>query len=136
MKKIAGHLILLCCLTSAHAAETENQDVIFEQYIDPEAEKKPEAKPVIGAYKTIAIESPEVQKAAKLAVAKINQGVLAEITSAEAQLVAGTNYRLVLRILTSDAIVKFFRVVVFAPLPGKNGVKPKWVVNSVEDVVI
>lgn len=71
---------------------------------------------LLGGYSPISMTDPEVMSAADFAVSQINQGPLVRIMSAESQVVAGINYKLVLEIVGNDNLPHAFSVVVFVPL--------------------
>jgi hypothetical protein len=82
--------------------------------------------PMVGGYKEIAADAPEVVSAAEFAVAaqarkKQTEIRLVSVESAERQTVAGTNYRLCLKVEEADAennvdVTETVRVVVFRSL--------------------
>lgn len=72
---------------------------------------------MIGGYNPISIRDPEVVSAADFATQQIGQGPLVSILSAQTQVVAGTNYAMVLEIVGNDNLSHSFSVVVFVPLP-------------------
>jgi hypothetical protein len=73
-----------------------------------------------GGYKEIKVTDPGAKAAADFAVKTINKGSLVKIVSAKSQVVAGTNYELVLEIVGEDATHHIFEAVVFVPLPAAN----------------
>lgn len=74
------------------------------------------AKSMPGSYVGASVESQTVIDAAEFAVEKINNGKLVTIVSAHTQVVAGTNYELVLQLKNRTGKIRTYEVVVFVPL--------------------
>lgn len=70
-----------------------------------------------GAYSKVATDRKDVKVAADFAVKQLNKGKLVKIISAKSQVVAGTNYALVLELDNASGKHQKYGVVVFAPLP-------------------
>lgn len=84
-----------------------------------------------GAYSPIGTADPGVIAAANFAVEQLNAGTLANIVSAESQVVAGINYSLLLQITAADGTMHDYKVVVFAPLQNPDmPVQPMQLISS------
>lgn len=70
-----------------------------------------------GAYSKVSSDRKDVKDAADFAVKQLNKGKLVKIVSAKSQIVAGTNYALVLELANASGKHEKYGVVVFAPLP-------------------
>jgi hypothetical protein len=94
-----------------------------------------QGRPILGGYKEVATDDPDVQAAAEFAVSeqKKNQGddaqlSLVSIEHAERQVVAGTNFRLCLKVKAADeededAEARDVRAVVFRSLKNEYSLK-------------
>lgn len=94
-----------------------------------------QGRPILGGYKEVATDDPDVQAAAEFAVSeqKKNQGddaqlSLVSIEHAERQVVAGTNFRLCLKVKAADeddadAEAHDVRAVVFRSLKNEYSLK-------------
>ncbi len=76
-------------------------------------------QPMTGAYSPIDVNDATVQKAAAFAAANMQKGILVKVESAQVQVVAGTNYKLLLVMNQNNANYQY-TVVVFVPLPVNN----------------
>jgi hypothetical protein len=93
-----------------------------------------QGRPILGGYKVVATDDPEVQAAAEFAVSeqKKKQGddplSLVSIEHAERQVVAGTNFRLCLKVKAADETdageeTQDVKVVVFRSLKNEYALK-------------
>ncbi len=103
LKKIILNICLACTLLGTASAAEPNS-----------------APTLAGGYQTISTIDQGVQDAAQFAVAQINQGSLSAVLSAQSQVVAGINYKLLLEIESADGTNHTFDVIVFVPLPSDN----------------
>ncbi|HSX20640.1 MAG TPA: cystatin domain-containing protein [Gammaproteobacteria bacterium] len=85
------------------------------------ATTQPVAKPDVlpGGYADISVNDKGVVDAANFATQQLSQGTLTKIVSAQAQVVAGMNYKMQL-ILTLNGVDSLFNVTVFVPLPNSG----------------
>lgn len=84
--------------------------------------------PKAGAYTKVGTQRQDVKQAAEFATKQIDKGKLVNIVSAKSQVVAGTNYALVLEIEEAGGKHVKYGVVVYSPLPSSN--KPMQLVKS------
>jgi hypothetical protein len=92
-----------------------------------------QTRPIVGGYKTVATDNPEVQSAAEFAVSERSEkeGVslkLVSVERAEQQVVAGINYRLCLKVAIDDEAddsdeTQDVKVVVFRSLQKEYSLK-------------
>ncbi|HEX7999546.1 MAG TPA: cystatin domain-containing protein [Pyrinomonadaceae bacterium] len=123
MKKSLRHWLVLIALSAA-----------FGSVVVTMAQQ--ERAPIVGGYKEIAIDAPEVISAARFAVGaqgrKVNSTInLISVEGAERQTVAGANYRLCLKVETEDEVnnvdvTESVKVVVFRSLKNQYSLK-SWV---------
>jgi TPP-dependent indolepyruvate ferredoxin oxidoreductase alpha subunit len=73
-----------------------------------------------GGYSNVSVTDPQVQNVANFAATTINNGKLARIVSAESQVVAGVNYKLILEVVDQSGALHNYKVIVFVPLPSSN----------------
>lgn len=110
-------LTLLLTCNYVYAAEQIQQTSGSEQESMPAQETQNASIP--GAYNSIEVSDPSVQKAATFAVSQMQQGNLVKVDAAQMQVVAGKNYRLQL-ILEQSGVQYKYSVVVFEPLPNSG----------------
>ncbi len=72
-----------------------------------------------GAYQTVDVADASVKNAAAFAVSQMQQGTLVKVESAQVQVVAGLNYKMLLT-LDQNGTQNQYTVVVYAPLPTSN----------------
>jgi hypothetical protein len=73
-----------------------------------------------GAYHNAQLNDKAVIDAANFAANEIDDGDLVNIISAESQVVAGINYKLLLEIAGDDERNRTYEAIVFVPLPNTN----------------
>ncbi len=73
-----------------------------------------------GGYSSISVTDPQVKNVANFATRIIDNGSLKRIVSAESQVVAGINYKLMLEIIDLNGFQHNYNVTVFVPLPSSN----------------
>lgn len=101
----------IICAVSFNAAAKQNSEN------GAQTKPKNEAPQIVGGYGPADVESPGVRKAAQFATKVIGQGDLVRVISADQQVVAGTNYSMLLEIKDKIGFARHYKAVVFVPLP-------------------
>lgn len=77
------------------------------------------SQPLAGAYNPIEVTDQGVQNAAAFAISQMQQGTLVKVESAQVQVVAGMNYKMLL-VVNQNGTNYQYNVVVYTPLPNTN----------------